>query len=73
MIQPETVSPRASHSRQPRRVRIPDSLKNPMQTATMRNVAARITPSLLAALEPVELSEELSRQLLAAESSAQLS
>jgi periplasmic protein TonB len=45
-------------------VRIPDSLKNPIQTATMRSVAARITPSLLAALEPVELSEELSRRLL---------
>ena len=30
----------------------------------MRSVAARITPSLLAALEPVELSEDLSRRLL---------
>ena len=30
----------------------------------MRAVAARITPSLLAALEPVELSEDLSRRLL---------
>ena len=45
-------------------VRIPESLKAPVQTATMRSVAARITPSLLAALEPVELSEDLSRRLL---------
>jgi TonB family protein len=45
-------------------VRIPESLKAPVQNATMRNVAARITPSLLAALEPVELSENLSRTLL---------
>jgi TonB family protein len=45
-------------------VRIPESLKAPVQSATMRNVAARITPSLLAALEPVELSENLSRRLL---------
>jgi len=45
-------------------VRIPESLKAPVQSATMRNVATRITPSLLAALEPVELSEGLSRRLL---------
>jgi protein TonB len=45
-------------------VRIPESLRAPVQNATMRNVAARITPSLLAALEPVELSEDLSRKLL---------
>ena len=45
-------------------VHIPDSLKTPVQTATMRSVAARITPSLLAALEPVALSEDLSRGLL---------
>jgi TonB family protein len=45
-------------------VHIPESLKAPVQNATMRNVAARITPSLLAALEPVELSEDLSRRLL---------
>jgi TonB family protein len=45
-------------------VHIPDSLKTSAQGATMRNVAARITPSLLAALEPVELSEDLSRRLL---------
>ncbi len=44
-------------------VRIPDSLKAPVQSATMR-MAARITPSILAALEPVELSEDLSRRLL---------
>ena len=35
-----------------------------MQNATMRSVAARITPSLLAALEPVALSEDFSRRLL---------
>ena len=45
-------------------VRIPESLKAPVQTSTMRTMAARITPSLLAALEPVELSEDLSRRLL---------
>ena len=45
-------------------VRIPESLKAPVQTATMRSVAARITPSLLAALEPVALSEDLSRRML---------
>ena len=45
-------------------VRIPESLQTPVQTATMRSVAARITPSLLAALEPVALSEDLSRGLL---------
>ncbi len=45
-------------------VRIPESLKMPVQTATMRSVAARITPSLLAALEPVALSEDLSRRML---------
>ena len=45
-------------------VRIPESLKTPVQAATMRSVAARITPSLLAALEPVALSEDLSRGLL---------
>jgi protein TonB len=45
-------------------VRIPESLKAPVQSATMRSMAARITPSLLAALEPVELSEDLSRRLL---------
>jgi len=45
-------------------IRIPESLKAPVQSATMRSVAARITPSLLAAMEPVELSENLSRRLL---------
>src|SRR4029077_19581465 len=45
-------------------VRIPESLKASVQSASMRSVAARITPSLLAALEPVELSEDLSRRLL---------
>ena len=44
-------------------VRIPDSLSNPVQSASLRSVA-RIAPSLLAALEPVSLSEEISRRLL---------
>jgi protein TonB len=43
---------------------LPDSLRAPVQNATMRSVAARITPSLLAALEPVALSEDFSRRLL---------
>jgi len=45
-------------------VRIPESLKMQVQSASMRSVAERITPSLLAALEPVSLSEDLSRRLL---------
>jgi TonB family protein len=45
-------------------IRVPESLKMPVQSASMRSVAARIAPSLLAALEPVALSEELSRRLL---------
>jgi len=44
--------------------RIPESLKSQVQSASMRSVAERITPSLLAALEPVALSEDLSRRLL---------
>ncbi len=45
--------------------RIPESLKTAsLQTASMRTVATRIAPSLLAALEPVSLSEDLSRRLL---------
>jgi TonB family protein len=45
-------------------VRIPESLRTQVQSASMRSVAERITPSLLAALEPVSLSEDLSRRLL---------
>ena len=45
-------------------VRIPESLKMQVQSASMRSVAERIAPSLLAALEPVALSEDLSRRLL---------
>jgi TonB family protein len=46
-------------------IRIPESLKtSPLQTASLRTVAARIAPSILAALEPVSLSEDLSRRLL---------
>jgi protein TonB len=64
---PAQVEPQPSSQPQPTTataVRIPESLKNPVQNATMRSVAARIAPSLLAALEPVELSEDLSRRLL---------
>ena len=45
-------------------VRIPESLKMQVQSASMRTVAARITPSLLAALEPVSLSEDFPAGLL---------
>src|SRR4029077_12185975 len=45
-------------------VPIPESLKMQVHSASMRSVAERITPSLLAALEPVALSEDLSRRLL---------
>jgi len=55
---PPTPQPAAAAA-----VRIPDSLNNPVQSASLRSVA-RIGPSLLAALEPVSLSEELSRRLL---------
>ncbi len=60
----ETQPANAQQSPASAAVRIPDSMKMPVQSATMRSVAARITPSLLAALEPVELSEGLSRRLL---------
>jgi TonB family protein len=58
-IQPPSPQPVAASA-----VRIPESLKSQVQTASMRSVAERITPSLLAALEPVALSEDLSRRLL---------
>ncbi len=57
--QPPSPQPVAASS-----VRIPESLKMQVQSASMRSVAERITPSLLAALEPVALSEDLSRRLL---------
>jgi len=41
---------------------IPDSLKIPTQS--IRSVAARITPTLLGGLEPVNLSEEIAAKLL---------
>jgi len=43
---------------------IPDSLKMPISGVTIRSVAAKLTPSLLAAIEPVDLPEELSQKLL---------
>jgi TonB family protein len=58
-IQPPSPQPVAASA-----VRIPESLKSQVQSASMRSVAERITPSLLAALEPVALSEDLSRRLL---------
>jgi protein TonB len=58
-IQPPSPQPAAASA-----VRIPESLKMQVQSASMRSVAERITPSLLAALEPVALSEDLSRRLL---------
>jgi protein TonB len=60
----EDQPPSAQQSPATAAVRIPESLKSPVQGATIRSMAARITPSLLAALEPVELSEDLSRRLL---------
>jgi TonB family protein len=58
----ETPLPAPVESRAP--VSIPESIKGPVQTASMRSVATRIAPSLLAALEPVSLSEDFSRRLL---------
>jgi TonB family protein len=43
---------------------IPDSLKVPIQTAMLRSVTARVTPSLLGGLEPVDLPEDLAQELL---------
>jgi len=36
----------------------------PISGVTIRSVAAKLTPSLLAAIEPVDLPEELSQKLL---------
>ena len=56
---------RQSHSRlAAKRVRIPESLRCRSRARACARVAERITPSLLAALEPVSLSEDLSRRLL---------
>jgi TonB family protein len=59
-IQPPSPQPMAASAIR----QIPESLKSQVQSASMRSVAERITPSLLAALEPVALSEDLSRRLL---------
>jgi TonB family protein len=62
-VEPE--SPIQQSSASTNAVRIPESLKTAtVQTASLRTVAARIAPSILAALEPVSLSEDLSRRLL---------
>jgi protein TonB len=46
-------------------VRIPDSLKSPLDaSATIHSVAARVTPALLGALEPVNLPEDLAQRLI---------
>ena len=63
-IQAETQPPVQQPAAPTSAVRIPESLKMQVQSASMRSVAERITPSLLAALEPVSLSEDLSRRLL---------
>ncbi len=60
----EAQSPSPQAAAEANAVRIPESLKMQVQSASMRSVAERITPSLLAALEPVALSEDLSRRLL---------
>ncbi len=62
-LQAEAAPPIPQPTAATNAVRIPDSLTNPVQSASMRSVA-RIAPSLLSALEPVSLSEELSRRLL---------
>ena len=43
---------------------IPDSLRTPVQIASIRAVNATFGPSLLSALEPVNLPEDLSQKLL---------
>ena len=47
-------------------VQIPDSLKDPIEaSATLRNAVTQVTPTLLGALEPIEIvPEELARHLL---------
>jgi len=46
-------------------VRIPESLESPFPgVATVRNVASKITPALLDALEPITVPEQLSEKLL---------
>ncbi|HYM09000.1 MAG TPA: TonB family protein [Terriglobales bacterium] len=60
----ENQAPSRQAAAEANAVRIPESLKMQVQSASMRSVAERITPSLLAALEPVSLSEDLSRRLL---------
>ncbi len=65
--EPLHVETQAASPQQPlgaAQVRIPESLNTPIQSAAMRNVATRVAPSLLAAMEPVALSEDLSRKLL---------
>ncbi len=43
---------------------IPDSLRVPVQVASVRNVAATLGSTLLGTLEPVSISEDLSEKLL---------
>jgi TonB family protein len=54
--QPALVAANAPH--------IPTSLQTPIQGATLRDVSARVTSSLLASLEPVTLPEDLAQKLL---------
>lgn len=45
-------------------INIPASLSLPIQSSAVRNTVARFAPSLLAALEPVDLPAELAQKLL---------
>ena len=46
-------------------VQIPESLKDPIEaSATLRNAVTQVTPTLLGALEPINVPEELARHLL---------
>ena len=44
--------------------RIPESLKHPPEALSVRTVVANLTPTLLGALEPVLIPEEVSRKML---------
>jgi TonB family protein len=43
---------------------IPESLKVPVESTTVRNVAARLTPSLLSTLEPINIPADFAEKLL---------
>lgn len=62
-VQLETEAPELAPSSRVT-TNIPDSLKAPVQIASVRTVNAAFGPSLLSALEPVSLPEDLSQKLL---------